>query len=586
MLVCAGIGFGAAFLALQQILAYCERSPSLVGDHDFHHTHKTPVPRLGGLALVVGFLSVALSVALLAPQAFDEALKPWGVIGGSVAMFLLGFWDDLKPLGAKRKLFFQVLIAAIVYFSGLRISQFKLPFLDASIDLHVWGFFITVGWLVAMTNLVNLIDGVDGLAGGICLMLMALLAYVGYESGMVGLLAAGMGGALLAFLRLNFPPARIYMGDGGAYFLGFLIGITAIVKSQKGSVAAALVAPLFVLALPIVDTALAILRRGTSGLPIFRPDRKHIHHRLLAAGMSRRKLVLGVYALTSVFLAMGFLVFYSQGRLVPILFGIALLILLCCAGQLNFSREWFAVGRNLCFSLEIRQEVKYALCLSDWLKAEALRATSMESLQTDFIFLVRKLGFSGLRLHLDEWERVWQQPGCLAPTQRIRYEFHGGRGFLELSASLKSDLPAPAKPGGELNSDRQHTCPKPSLNTSEGESLPSGSMMGPAGAGARSTGPSSCGFSFPVGASDTLDFLDSEKAEAERQFSPPSIASAKHFEILSDLATEAWFKAAKCWEKTHPEPAPFVVDFRGPARRPGASALASIAKEVAKASPQ
>jgi UDP-GlcNAc:undecaprenyl-phosphate GlcNAc-1-phosphate transferase len=148
-----------------------------------------------------------------------------------------------------------------------------IPFSATIIDLGNWGILITVLWLVGMTNLINLIDGADGLAGGICLMLMVLLAYVGHESGSFELLVSGMAGALLAFLWFNFPPARIYLGDGGAYFLGFQIGLLAILSSHKGTVLAALVAPLFVLALPIIDTALAILRRGLRGLPIFRPDR-------------------------------------------------------------------------------------------------------------------------------------------------------------------------------------------------------------------------------------------------------------------------------------------------------------------------
>src|SRR5204862_6919984 len=151
-----------------------------------------------------------------------------------------------------------------------------------------------------MTNLISLVDGVDGLAGGICLMLMALLSYVGHVNGSFVLLTAGMAGALLGFLRFNFPPARIYMGDGGAYFLGFQIGVFSIASSQKGAIFGALAAPLFVLALPILDVALAILRRGFRGLPIFRPDRSHIHHRLIGMGLSRRKVVVSIYALTLV----------------------------------------------------------------------------------------------------------------------------------------------------------------------------------------------------------------------------------------------------------------------------------------------
>src|SRR5207247_916357 len=140
--------------------------------------------------------------------------------------------------------------------------------------------------------------------------------------------ASGMVGALVGFLWFNFPPARVYMGDGGAYFLGFQIGLFAIISSHKGTVFAALVAPLFVLALPIADTALAILRRGLQGLPIFRPDRRHIHHRLIKKGLSRRKVVLSFYAVTLAFMVLGLMAFWSRGQLVPTLLGVAALILL------------------------------------------------------------------------------------------------------------------------------------------------------------------------------------------------------------------------------------------------------------------
>ena len=210
-------------------------------------------------------------------------------------MFALGFWDDLKPLGAKRKLLGQIAIALTVCAFGMGIQKFKIPFTSTILDLGGWGVLLTVLWLVGMTNLINLIDGVDGLAGGICLMLMGLLAYVGHDSGGFECLVSGMAGALIGFLWFNFPPARVYLGDSGAYFLGFQIGLFALINSHKGTVLAAMVAPLFVLALPILDTSLAILRRGLRGLPIFRADKRHLHHHLLHMGLSRRRVVFYFY---------------------------------------------------------------------------------------------------------------------------------------------------------------------------------------------------------------------------------------------------------------------------------------------------
>src|SRR6185436_8251213 len=194
----------------------------------------------------------------------------------------------------------------------------------------------------------------------------------------------------------------------------------------------ALVAPLFVLALPIVDTCLAIVRRGLRGLPIFRPDRRHLHHRLLDMGLSRRKVVLWFYGVTLIFLVMGFAAFVSQGNLVPALLGIALLILLLCAGQFSFSREWFAVGRIVGNSLEIRREIEYALCLTKWLGLEGSRRRSIKGLWTDLQTVVQRLGFSGIRLTLEDGTRYWERPQENGEIMETRHELHGGRcGILE-----------------------------------------------------------------------------------------------------------------------------------------------------------
>ncbi len=351
------LGMGASFALIPLLLRFCSGNPRFNGRSDWHHGSQAGVPRLGGLALVAAFLILEAAIALFYPNQRLSTPGRNGAVLASLAMFGLGFWDDVKPVGARGKLLGQVLISTAVCLCGIGIQQFKIPFTEHIIQLGQWGVILTVLWLVAMTNLINLIDGIDGLAGGICLMLMVLIAFVAHQSGNFELLAAGMAGALLGFLWFNFPPARIYLGDGGAYFLGFQIGLFSLINSHKGTVVAALVAPLFVLALPLLDTTLAILRRGLRGLPIFRPDRRHIHHHLIGMGLSRRKVVLWVYAITLVFLGMGLLAFWSRGHLVPVLLGLAALLLLFCAGKLNFSREWFAVGRVVGNSLGMRQEI-------------------------------------------------------------------------------------------------------------------------------------------------------------------------------------------------------------------------------------
>jgi UDP-GlcNAc:undecaprenyl-phosphate/decaprenyl-phosphate GlcNAc-1-phosphate transferase len=436
MLSCALVGLGIAFLAIRLGLASGPLRNRLQRGQDLHHTHQRPIPRLGGLALAIAFIGIEAFIAIFWPEQRSVAPGRSVVLLSSLAMFGLGFWDDLKPLGAKRKLLMQILIALSVYFFGIGIERFRIPFVSIELELHYWGVLVTVLWLVGMTNLINLIDGMDGLAGGICLMLMCLLIYVGHESGGFVLLVSGMAGALIGFLRFNFPPARIYLGDSGAYFLGFQIGLFAILNSNKGTVFAALVAPLFVLALPILDTTLAILRRGLRGLPIFRPDRRHLHHHLLEMGLSGRKALLSFYAVTSVFLAMGFAAYWSRGNLIPALLGIGALILLLCAGRLNFSRSWFSVGRVVGQSLEMRREVEYALALTRWLALEGGRRQSAEELWKDLTFAAQRLGYRSVRMDLADGQRVWGQPDSGPETRSLVQVLQGGRlGTLELQAS-------------------------------------------------------------------------------------------------------------------------------------------------------
>ena len=193
------------------------------------HLHKPPVSRLGGIALAGAFVSVFLLFLGTVSKNQHEAVTELSKIAGlSLAMFGLGLRDDFRPLGARRKFIGQLAIASAAYFFGIGIQRLGLPFIGQTVELGLWSWPVTLFWLVGMTNLINLIDGVDGLAGGIGLMLMLLLAVGGGGAGDVRFIAVGMTGALLGFLCFNFPPAKIYMGDGGAYFLGFLIGCLTI----------------------------------------------------------------------------------------------------------------------------------------------------------------------------------------------------------------------------------------------------------------------------------------------------------------------------------------------------------------------
>lgn len=430
--------------AIYIVLRFSQK-PNFAGrELEAHHTHQNPIPRLGGIGLAIAFTGGAGWFLACSETSGSQApIKHLFIV--AIAMFGLGLWDDLFSLGAKRKLLGQIFLASCAYFWGIEITTLSNPINHHTIELGFWAWPVTVFWLVATTNLINLIDGVDGLAGGICLMLMVLLVGVGGANGGVAWIAATMAGGLLGFLRFNFPPARIYLGDGGAYFMGFLTGALTIINAQKGTVFAALIAPLFVMALPILDTSLAILRRGLKGLPLFSPDRRHIHHRLLDAGISRRQLVLGAYVFTAFFLFLGFAVCWNEGSHLAILVGIGVVFILIAAGRLNFSREWFSVGSVVGNSLAMRSEVQYVLAQKRWLLLETARAPDLASLNADTAFIAEKIGYAAVRIRMPEGEKVWN----FAPTDEHSWTFRQKLPsqpdcFIELTSAAKGAEISPA----------------------------------------------------------------------------------------------------------------------------------------------
>ena len=443
LLLVVGLSFLATFGATWLVIRLFQNVKSVGRTAELHHKSGKNISRLGGIGLAVGLLCTAATY-LCGPFTANDKMTCQFVVVLTLAMFTLGLWDDVRALGARRKLLGQILIASAAFWGGISIENLTIPFGQQGVlTLGLWAWPVTVLWLVAITNLINLIDGVDGLAGGISLMLMILLAIVGGGGNCVSYLASGLIGALLGFLWFNFPPAKIYMGDGGAYSLGFLIACLTIVSSQKGTIIAALIAPLFALALPILDTSIAILRRGLHGLPLFRADRRHIHHHLLSEGISRRRLVLGAYAFTAFFLFLGLAAFWSQGAQLPILFGFGLLFILAAAGRLRFSREWFSVGRVLGNSFARRAEIQYAIALTRWLRLEGARCQNLDSIFDDTAFIVRKLGFTGLKIRLSDTEKNWQNPGSDSQQCTLFRQNPPGRDcYLEFSARPTDNLPA------------------------------------------------------------------------------------------------------------------------------------------------
>jgi UDP-GlcNAc:undecaprenyl-phosphate/decaprenyl-phosphate GlcNAc-1-phosphate transferase len=268
------------------------------------HVHAQKTPRLGGLAIAAGyFTAIVFGVALLPAEtiagadAFDAPLLT-GLVLGALGMVVLGFVDDTRGVRAKHKLLIQALVALGVCACGLRIDGVYMPFLGA-VDLGIFAIPLTVLWIVGVINAINLIDGLDGLAGGVVVFAALTNFVVAMVAGnaVMAMVMAAVVGATLGFLRFNFNPARIFMGDSGSYFLGFLLAtLSATSPHQKTSTAVSILVPLLALGLPIFDTLLAIVRRVLKRQPMFSPDRGHIHHLLLDLGLTPRRAVLILYA--------------------------------------------------------------------------------------------------------------------------------------------------------------------------------------------------------------------------------------------------------------------------------------------------
>lgn len=422
-----------------------------------HHTHTGVVPRIGGIGILLGFSITYLLCFLYLDRLDNKSLIHYAILAGAVASFLLGLIDDFKPLGAKVKLLAQIIIAMLAHACGISIENFSIPFTDTVLDLGLLGLPITVIWIVSIMNLINLIDGLDGLAGGIGLMLMTLLAYLAYESGVAIslILSLGMIGAILGFLFFNFPPAKVYMGDSGAYLIGYAIASLSLINSEKGTVLAALIAPVLALALPIADVVYAMLRRGLAGLPIFRPDQGHIHHRIMKRGFSRQKTVMLLYVVSLIALLGGLLAFANQGRYLPIFFGFAFVVVLFALRSQRITPS--GIRGALVESSGMRQDTRNALYLKDWLVVEAERADTGNHLWSDFRFILKKMGVCRAELQVNESKRsyfipdtphqeedkLWQETHAIGNGVTLR--LYGEKDhFSEAQFHLISDIAAEA----------------------------------------------------------------------------------------------------------------------------------------------
>ncbi|HTP28520.1 MAG TPA: MraY family glycosyltransferase [Anaeromyxobacteraceae bacterium] len=269
--------------------------------------HHRPVPRLGGIAIVVSFYLTVVGALLwpvvqssLSGNSFENPTKAVAVLLGGLVICGLGLYDDLIGAGARQKFIVQFGVAAMLYLAGLRIEVFDNPFGHA-IPLGSLAWPVTVLWITGVMNAMNLIDGLDGLAGGVAVaaaaMICAASAHAGQWFAMVT--GAALAGSVCGFLVYNFNPASIFLGDTGSLFLGYVIATASIRPHERGTREVALISWVVALGIPVADTCTAIVRRAVRGAPIFAADREHIHHRLLELGLTERQVTLILWSVAA-----------------------------------------------------------------------------------------------------------------------------------------------------------------------------------------------------------------------------------------------------------------------------------------------
>lgn len=298
-------------LILTPLVRFLALHVGAVDQPNARRINKKPMPSSGGLAIIFAFtVSTLLLMPLILPMKegfasyFDYMLP---VVIGGLIIGVTGFIDDIYEIRAIYKMLGIVAAAILVYqFTDFHFDSFKIPFGGPLLQFDPWlTFVLTVLWIVGITNAINFLDGLDGLVSGVAIITLTTLGLVSnfflFETDIyLTLTIFVLIAAILGFFPYNYNPAIIYLGDTGALFIGFMIAVLSL-QGLKNATAVAVVSPVLILAVPIIDTGLAIIRRQLSGKKFYEPDRMHLHHRLLALGFTHRGAVLVVYGLTLLF---------------------------------------------------------------------------------------------------------------------------------------------------------------------------------------------------------------------------------------------------------------------------------------------
>lgn len=316
-----------SFLLTRAIRNIANSRGWVYGATNSRHIHTDLIPRLGGIAIFIAVAGIA-GVLILFPrlpgvEAELSRRTVLYILGPASLVFLLGLYDDFRPVKPYVKFAVQALAGALMFFGGFGV--FHLPLLFGSREFGLIALPLTILWVLWITNAFNLLDGIDGLAAGSALFSTVTVFVVSLIGGnfLISLLTLALAGAILGFLRFNFNPATIFLGDCGSLFIGFMLSALALAGAQKTPTIVAVAIPVVSFGLPVLETVLSVIRRFLSGQPLFGADRGHIHHKLLERGFSQRQVVLILYSVSALCGLLSLFLLYPSGSLV----GIVLLVI-------------------------------------------------------------------------------------------------------------------------------------------------------------------------------------------------------------------------------------------------------------------
>ncbi len=407
------------------------------------HFHCKPVPRLGGVAIFLSF-TILVGVSLAAPKLLNlsapfSVRTTLAILGPALIVFLMGVYDDLRSLGPYWKFGIQSFAAVLLYFGGIGIH--RLDLLSAGQALHIAiGLPLTILWVLLITNAFNLIDGLDGLAAGSALFSTVVVFTVSLvmQNHLVAFLTIVLAGGILGFLRYNFNPATIFLGDSGSQFIGFMLSALALAGSQKAPTMVAVAIPVVSLGLPILDVVLAVIRRFLSGKPLFKGDDEHIHHKLLKRGFSQREAVLTLYAVTAGFALLSLALLHGAETIALVLavIGLGVWIGVQQLQYAEFSELYSLIQqtvqrrRIIANNLQIRHATESLNSCVDFGMICQIMKDTLQPLGFDG-FLLRSLHIDGIpessltplqRASDGSLEYSWEDLGSPEPAWELRFE--------------------------------------------------------------------------------------------------------------------------------------------------------------------